>query len=263
MKKALCLVAMLALVATASADVRVFATPASAGYGLDNAANAFQPTFSTVTPGGDNINAYDFYYGHFTVTNYPPLGTLPGTVATPIEIPAGDFAYIWLRFESEPKGVTINGLKVLVREVGTTEPAAIDAAWYVQNDKGNTTPGMSRKRWDGTCTPPGYAEFHMNPQAFVAVTANGITNLATGVDAQMMSTWLAGTTTQPRSSEALIGAIQGTPGKTYEILIPSFQDINYTNGTSPAGLQGGVFKFLPEPTSLMLLGLAGLVLRRR
>ena len=47
MKKALCLVAMLALVATASADVRVFATPASAGYGLDNAANAFQPTFST------------------------------------------------------------------------------------------------------------------------------------------------------------------------------------------------------------------------
>ncbi|MBP7746474.1 MAG: PEP-CTERM sorting domain-containing protein [Phycisphaerae bacterium] len=263
MKKALCVIALLAMVASAGATVRVFATPASAGMGLDITANAFQPTFSTVTADGNNINAYDFYYGHFTVTNYPTLSTPAGDAITPVEVPEGDFAYIWVRFESERKAATINGLKVVIRELGQTDPAAVTTAWYVQNDKGNTGPGMSRKRWDGTATPPGYAEWHNNPQAFVSVQANGLVNLPTGTDAQMMGTWLAGTSTQPRSSVHLLGAVQGMPGKTYEILIPSLLDINYSADPQPTEIAGGVFKFLPEPTSLMLLGLAGLVLRRR
>jgi len=263
MKKALCVIALLAMVATAGATVRVMVTPATAGMGLDNPANAFQPTFSTVLADGTNINAYDYYYGHFSCTNYPTLDTPAGDAVTPVEIPEGDFAYVWVRFESERKAANINGLKVEIRELGGTEPAAVTTAWYVQNDKGNPTPGMNRKRWDGTATPPGYAEWHNNPQAFVSVQAAGITNLATGTDAQMMGTWLAGTLTQPRSSVHLLGALQGVPGKTYEIFIPSLLDINYSADPQPTSIAGGVFKFLPEPTSLMLLGLAGLVLRRR
>ena len=39
--------------------------------------------------------------------------------------------------------------------------------------------------------------------------------------------------------------------------------LQWDSGDCSVTVAGGVFKFLPEPTSLMLLGLAGLVLRRR
>lgn len=260
MKKALCVIALLAMVASAGATVRVFVTPATAGMGLVNQANAFQPTFSTVDADDNMDNAYDYYGGHFAVGTFPTLDTPAGDVAAPIEVPQDDFAYIWVRFEGEAKGAKINGLKVQISEVGSTEPAAVEVAYYLQNDMWNPT--QPKRRWNGTATPPGYTEWHNNPQVFVGMTSNGLVNIAAGTDAQMMGTWLAGTSTQPRSSVHLLGAVRGTPGKTYEIYIPGDEFCNFSTGNE-LGLGSGVFKCLPEPASLMLLGLAGLVLRRR
>jgi hypothetical protein len=47
----------------------------------------------------------------------------------------------------------------------------------------------------------------------------------------------------------------------YQVLIPTGK-CNYASGFTPA-VSGGYFRFLPEPASLLLLSLAGLILRRR
>jgi hypothetical protein len=253
MKKAMCLFGMLAMVASASATVRVFVTGSDSGYGLENNANAFIPTVSTVTADFQNLNTYDYYTssggaGPIRPGTYPPTDAPSGTLGSPVMIDSG-FAYVWLQFQSEPAGANINGLIVEIDHAGTTTPAAdITSAWYLCNNK-NT---LGTKRWDGEATPPGYPEWTNNPQSFVAITASGITNLLAATPSQL---WGGGA-----ARIALLGAIEVPfDGAEYEIRIPL---INYASGTTPT-LTSGFFTFTPEPTSLLLLGLAGLLVRRR
>lgn len=256
MKKALCLVVMLAMVASASATVRVFVTSSAGGLGLENPANAFIPTISTVYSNGLNENAYDYsdYYGvpgPIRPGVFPAADAPSGTADTPVQVNvgAGEFAYVWLQFQSEPKGAKINGLLVQVTEVGSADPAAgLTFNWYLCNNMGMPTPN---KRWDGTATPPGYPEWHNNPQTFVAVTAYGLQN--TALDAPW-NLW------NGTSRYALLGAINGpADGKKYELTVVN---ISYATPPNPT-TAGGVFQFVPEPASLLLMGLAGLLLRRR
>lgn len=256
MKRALCLVVMLAMVASASATVRVFVTSSADGYGLENNANAFTPTVSTVYSNGVNENTYDYYdagggAGPLRPGTYPPSGSPSGDVGNPVlvDASAGAFAYVWLQFQSEPAGAKINGLTVRIQEDGTTTPASgLTYNWYLCNNV-NTT---GNKRWDGTATPPTYPEWHNNPQTMVAITAYGIKNLVPAMAEQL---WSGGT-----ARIAMLGAIAGDASDTkYDIVITN---ISYASPPNPE-VAGGVFQFTPEPASLLLMGLAGLLLRRR
>jgi hypothetical protein len=263
MKKLVTILAMFAMVGTASATVRVFVTPyPTFDYGLENHANAFIPTISTSYANGDNENAYDYsdYYGApgpIRPGTFPPGDAPSGTCEDPVEIPEGGFAYIWLQFQNEAKGVKINGLMVEISFCGTgvvpesvenPGPGQIYTNYYVCNNMGLPQPN---KRWDGTATPPAYPEWHNNPQTMVAIVAFGLQNTAV---AQLWNLW------DPTNRIALLGAVAAPyDGSVYEINITN---INYSSG-EPGGLAGGAFKFLPEPASLLLLGLAGLLIRRR
>lgn len=247
MKKALTLLAVLAVVSCASATVRVFVTTSSGPYGMENDANHMIPTVSTVYANGVSINGYDYqdYYGNpgpLRPGAFPPANAPSGDLANPVQILDGDFAYIWLQFQNEPKGAKINGLQISI----TGGP--VSTTYYLCNNLQNN---IAAKRWDGTATPPGYPEWHNNPQTMVAITAAGLTNTATTAPWNLYD----GTT-----RIALLGAVEAPwDGAVLHIDITN---ISYAAPPNPA-VAGGVFSFVPEPTSLLLMGLAGLLIRRR
>jgi hypothetical protein len=244
MKATCCILGVaLAVVGAASADVRLFVTGSSNPYGLDTIGNAFLPTW------GDGHDA-----SHFTVSNFPPVAAPSGTPADPVVLqsPGVEFAYVWLQFNNETKGARINGLQVTIREAGTTTPAAeVYPNYYIQND----SLGSGHRRWDGTGTPPNYPEWHNNPQTMTAVAgSDGIEN---GAAAWNMVLQQSSTT-----SVALLGAVRVDAigaGTIYEAAIT---EISYATPPNPA-THNAVFTFFPEPASVLLLGLAGALLRRR
>jgi hypothetical protein len=260
MRKIVTVLALLALVATANATVRVFVTKSCDPYGLQDDANAFVPTASTVYANGVNVNGNDYedyYYnpGPIRPDGYPPANSPSGTCDDPVVIPpdpVGQFGYIWLQFQSEVGGATINGLQVTIRECGSTEPSAkVYTCYYVCNNRNNAN--INDKRWDGTATPPLYPEWlGNNPQTMVAITAYGIQNKNQDL---AWNLW-KGTTYRI----ALLGAVSAPfDGTKYTIDITN---ISYLEPPNPS-VAGGAFQFFPEPASLLLMGLAGLLIRRR
>jgi hypothetical protein len=265
MKKALTLLGILAVVGVANATVRVFMTSSADPYGLLDNANHGVATTSTVDAGGSDSNTWDYYSpgggnGPLVVGTFPPTGYVQ---PNPLMIPQGGFAYIWLQFQNEPTA-TINGLAIELRDPSTGLPANwLATTYYLANNKLT----LNSKRWDGTATPPNYPEWHNNPQTFVSVTAYGIANTFGVNESQMWGGNLHGRI-------ALLGAVEAAPlppeqgggypawGVGFEIHITN---LNYSDTTLPLPDYSGVgnFFFVPEPTSLLLIGLAGLLIRRR
>jgi hypothetical protein len=245
--KTRCLLVALALTTTASATVRVFVTASGSPCGLENGANHMLPTVSTVDGLNGDTNAYDYwadYYGTIPGPirpgGFPPVDAPSGTPASPVTIGEGDFAYIWLQFQDEPKGVQINGLKITIRELGQTTPAAVSTTYYVCNNKNNI---INNKRWDGMATPPAYPEWHHNPQWLVAVAACGLPNSEAGAPWNL---W------QGSSHIALLGAVEApADDKTYEIQI---DEISYWTPPNPL-LAGGVFRFASGGPRIVPAGL--------
>jgi hypothetical protein len=240
------------------ADVRVFVTPASQGYGLTVPANAHRPTFSTVDADGNNSNAYDYYYsqhpelpggaaGHyFSVAEYPPIDAPSGTPEAPLVIDQGDFAYIWFQFRNEPKSSRQNGIVLCITGGG----GGFIPTYYLQNDTGGDP---AFKRWDGTATPPDYPEWHANPQTMVSITAYGLVNGSD--DPQRMHDHQAGT--NPRTGVTLLGAILLTQPGDYSIEITAI-------GQPAIVAPPSYFTYVPEPAACwMVAGLIALALRRR
>ena len=261
MKKVLCLAAILAFATAANAvDGRLFLTGWDEGYGLTIPDNACTPTFSEVDLDGNNYNAYDYYYGHFVVDAFPPADHAGYGAGAPLGLDPmmGDGAYLWIQFDaSVAKNTKINGLQVEVWDAGTGEIAAgfAPVTYYLQNDMN----GFGVKRWDGPATAPDYPEFSgNNPQVLVAVTAYGLKKTLPPTPDQYFSGGTLG-------NIAVLGSIcldEMDPNGDYYIAIT---DINLTEGeTTPADWMADTyFTVTPEPASLLLLGLAGLVLRRR
>jgi hypothetical protein len=304
MKKVLCIVAILAVAACADASVKLFVTPASAGFGLNEVANHNTATFSSCTSGGASTGGSDFSYsnlggspggpnpglppptytGGFSVgdgiTHAPtvalPLAVNPGfpaynsdgsTALNPVEISQKDFGYIWFAFQNEVDGVKIKGLGITIYDVtaggGVAPASALGPTYYYQNDRNS---GAGNYRWDGQVTQPGQPEFHNNPQVLVGVTSMGIRNArANPENFWNMADYQAKSGATNTTTVALLGALDPVfrSGHTYEIAItPGDNGIEYDTGVAGTHVSG-FFKFVPEPASLLLMGLAGLILRRR
>lgn len=269
MKKTLCVIALAGLSVTASADVRLFVTSSADGYGLNEPQNAFIPTFSTVDTDNNNFNAFDFYNSvgnynatgqgdgihGFSVTNYPRVDAPSGTLADPVavDVDAGAWGYIWYQFRAEPKASRSNLLEVLITDVGG--PTTVQTTYYLQNDKQGSS---LSKRWDGPATAPGYPELvNNNPQNLIGIASSSLSNAIT--TPWNMFLHQAGSGSNPFTGVALLGAVNGQAGHTYRI---SLVDPLYITGVVPDTVDG-VFQCTPEPSSVLLFGLAGLLRRRR
>jgi len=253
MKRTCILVAILTRAAVASASVRVFVTPASAGYGLTNPDLAFTPTLSTVTDSGEDFNAYDCIPPDplYAVDTYPPLDVATGTATYPVLIPPGDFAYIWFRFQDVAENTHVDQIKVAIREYSNGALGDVTTCYYVLNSAAGDPP---RKRWDGVATPPDYPFWHMNPQPLLA--HDGLLNGAD--DPQLLFKHQSGG--NPRTGVALLGAVLAAPDKTY-VILP--EELNFDVVPPDPLIWGGYFLFMPEPGALSLLALGVMGLRRR
>lgn len=292
MKKALCLVAVLALVSVANADVRLFLTPAGPGvgntYGLDIPANAFTPTLSTVDAAGNNFNAYDYSGADFNggpircagmqvTPDFPGTGTIPAANYNPgtpqINYTEGQWFYIWFQFNRDANGNfvqdnlggKVNGLRVgFTQDPNNSAIAPISGlAYYLCNDKS----AFNLKRWDGAITA-GAPELQLNPQVLAGVNSSGLINNGTDSGNLMYAGRLTANANPSNQWRlALLGAVKFSgPGTVNLHFVPSEgrtgdPGINYDSG-APGNLWGGTGTVIPEPASILLLGVLSLLRRR-
>ncbi len=245
MKKALCVVAMLALVTAANATLDFFFTSSAAPSGLADPNLAFKHSFN---------DGYDFEHGY-------ELANVGGVYAVPdyaeplanveIDPASGHWAYIWARFNGEPAPSVVgavNGIQITV--IGAA-PGVGNIAYYQLDNRSINPP--ANKKWDGDPEV-----FYNNPTAMIAIMASGQRNVAAD---QPYNLYVGGT-----HRVFLLGAVK-VPSVVGQELTLSIGATNYSGGSNPnpdppvARVLNKVVA-IPEPASLLLLGLAALLRRR-
>ncbi len=234
------LIVVVAAALAAQADVQVFFTAASQGSPWEGAgpANVFAPT-----AGNGTDYRLDGYRPNYA--NFPS-----GFFGCPI-MPANDFAYIWVKFNTDTQqgpvdNAKLDGLHLVLKNYDGTLATPLDIAYYlaVNDDPPNV-------RWDGPYTPPNFPDFKRNPQSLVAIAANGIVNRAVDVPVNLYSGNLR---------VALLGAVKLAPG-LYHYELGSL-GLHFNTGPASPPVELGSVEVTPEPAAGFLLLLA-LGLRRR
>jgi hypothetical protein len=274
MKKALVLVAMLGLVASANATVHLFWTGGDAGYGLTNQGQinpvsneAYEFTPSAADVSDDTVPTYtnnlDYSGSHYDVSTFPTFAN----AATDLTEDTTKMAYLWIQFEGENDGVKLLSAMFDYSFEGDATWAPNQVTYYKQDNLGGTPDAngfpTNKKRWDGASTMPGYGEFEQDPQTLTAVTGYGIVNaakIANMFNPDMWNMWDAD------NRVALVGAVDISENNigTMSINIPTDGNgdpLFVISNVPTAPVVHGVT--IPEPASMLLLGLAGLLIRRR
>ncbi len=265
MKKAIVLLAVLGLVAMANADVRLFFTSSTSANGIVTPANALHPSFGLGLDAASEDVDGNPVTPALAVTQFPTYSTEIPTV----DAAKGEFVYIWAQLYSvgtapAPTALPTNG--TLFSMTLSTQGSPTKVAWYVVDNSN----GDGRKRWEGAATAPDYPEFsNTSMQNLSAVTAYGIKNSSTADASQLWSGGANGT-----GRIALLGAIMPSladAGLDLGITIPTESGTgaplvayrSATAGSYPVTTISGMYHVIPEPASMLLLGLAGLLIRRR
>jgi len=264
MRKLLCVFSLLAVAAVASADVQIFFTSAPPWAGAGNVppgppADQFAPSAGHGTDYGvwDPDNTVWTPGDGYVVPNANfPTAFVPNTTIAP-----GGNAYVWIRFNigatGPQAGAKLQGLDLIFQRTDGTAYTPADVAYYMQdNTNNNGGPGGSQFRWDGDIGVPPYSAFKKAHQVLVAVTAGGIVAATTNNNGNMYrytSTGSAGT--------ALLGIVKVDDLGVFNYSLGT-QGINFNTGIAAPPVEFGTLT-TPEPAAMLLLGLAGLLIRRR
>jgi hypothetical protein len=279
---------LLGIVAAASAevDVRVWLTtqePTAAGVG-------FLPGYGPFTPyatGTNDSGAYDTHQIGY-LSPPPQPGSLDGDVPTfsplnltveePMGLPEGTPVYVWATFAgaatgfpagmgAAPAGTKINGLNLTLV---TTGSLVAEPHWYQVQDIGGTV------RWETTSDLSG------NTVTMVGVNSWGWQNTAIATDPLQNALIIS----RQNGGSILLGAIYVIGGGDLYVgleynglssnlqtggevvYFPGTETVGIPAGTQPQGMPariGGTpeASWIPEPASLLLIGLGALILRRR
>lgn len=237
MKKALVVVALLAAVAVANAEIRIWFTSSAEPYGLTNPALAFQPSAAITSDDNppdpllpDYTNNLDVYTGAeiYKVGAFPTY--TPGYVPT-IDTSKNEFAYIWLQFgPGEVANAFLHQLSIGIQGPGGF--TGVKTAYYKVDNLGDSA--RSGKRWAGPSTEvDNYASFRQNPQLLVAGTpasklAWGLNNHAPSfAGVQPYNLYNAGGAIGGAGNRIyLLGAVKGDPGTNalYNAFITTFDN---------------------------------------
>jgi len=258
MKKAVCLVALLAFAAVASANVQFFFTHGTADpWGLSG-----NDYFGTPVPGFDVFaptsgTLSDWYYGGYLLKDQGTTAVLDDVPLTSainpvVTLNPGEFAYIWIKFdETEATDDKVIGIENWGFQCGGSYDNVDLTSYYMNNNK----------RWevDPNAADP-FEQLTANPQQLVNVVQPGIVNKALNDSANLYS---AGPVGVNYRHTALMGVVRCKEG-CYGPLVGSLNNL-YLYPTVPPRVTEflNAIECVPEPASLLLLGLAGLILRRR
>ncbi len=262
MKKALVIVAILGMVAVANGEYRLWFT-GTQGLGLSNTALISHP--SQAITSDDTVPNYtnnqDAYAGYNPVT-FPNYTTTGAGQNCTNPLMATGWAYIWGQFYGEANGAKIITANMEIRNCLDNSLFPGDVVWYKMDQKGQ--PG-ARKRWDGASTEAdNYATFRNAAQTLVAVTANGIVNVGASNNTENWNMWSKGANDGATGRISLIGAVNYTSAchGAYTFVIPlSGGTPNFVISSVPTWPIVGAI--MPEPASMLLISLAGLLIRRR
>lgn len=237
MKRMVGFLVLVALVTGASASVDLFFTSSADPYGLRVPSLAF---LHTAGNGTDYRDGYELTKDAGGAYLTPPLGPLPDAV---VDCSTGQWAYIWGRFNNEPPDAWINGVAI---GVDGALPGVGNIAWYLCENSND--PNIGKRRWDGN------EMFYSNPAGLIAITTYGIPNANADVPWDL---YAASTRT------FLLGAVKcaNCPGQLTFML--GYTPIHYTVQPHPAVNVLNKVVCVPEPATVLLLALAGLVARRR
>jgi len=271
MKKAIVLVAVLGLVAMANADVRIFFTKGGTGTGITNPAMAFLPTGGLGNDGQiTDPDSGDVSPGAYYLTGAPPAYT---TDIPTVDATLGEFVYVWLQFytvgtvpQFDEHGNPIGGASTYLPNNGVLFSASMEStnanqqfAWYKYDNSNPDELGGNSYRWDNSAD-----QLTGSTVAFTAVQGTGIKN-ATAASlnfGQQSRTALLGAI-KP-STDAL--GLQSMTALLDNYGLPAFAfKISTVNGGAGYSVLPtfGQYNVIPEPASMLLLGLAGLLIRRR
>jgi hypothetical protein len=270
MKKALVIVAILGMVAVANAEFRVWFTGTD---GLGLPANLIPHPSTAITsndPDAIYTDNLDVTSGDYVVSEFPNYANTGAgqNCTTPYQTTApDDWMFIWGQFYGVANNSKVFNAHMQIKNCTDNSLFPGDVVWYKVDDMGGD---IGDKRWDGASTEANnYATFRNADQLLVGVTGRGLVNAASSDAWNMFS---GGTSNGTTGRIALLGAVRGnadTAGKSYQIVVPA--DINgdpdfvmkISGVNTPIWPVAGAFKCVPEPASMLLIGLAGLLIRRR
>ncbi len=229
MKKTLLAVALIAGVSAASADINLF--------------------FSSTGMSSDALKYST------ALTNFLPGFTGPTPIGPTLDEGSYDL-FLWGQFVNENDYDQIYGIQLQIQ--GT---AAYDGTKSVIYRHNKTTPPPAYKRWDGA------QPVYVHNGVMAAVIARGIVNwTSSDVNPGDLVTLPTGS----EGTKFLLGVVRvenATAGQELTVSLNPQLGIAIRNAegvTIPdPPVNSATVTFVPEPASLLLLGLAGLAIRRR
>ncbi|MCK4341453.1 MAG: hypothetical protein KAY37_07010 [Phycisphaerae bacterium] len=262
------IVVLLSLVGLASAEYRIWFTPAptdnslgltngyypdGSPYLIDNPSTAIvSDDFPPGPP--DYSNNQDVYSGDYVVENFPQYmtdGYDSQDCDNPLVVdPCGTWVYIWGQFFGESTGARLDTARLRFIDCATGELAeCLDPIWYKVD---NMAFPLGSKRWDGVSTElDNYSYFRQMDQCLVAVTAYGIKN--EGSTHGNWNLYSGGSQDGDGGRIALLGAVRckaSACDATYTIEVPADAngDPHFLISNVPTWPTIGAFQCVPGPS---------------